>query len=49
MTSRGLKENDFKLIGKLIAKALKNKDNKDILKEVSNNVIELTNKYPINQ
>ena len=49
MTSRGLKENDFKLIGKLIAKALKNKDNKDILKEISNNVIELTNKYPINQ
>ena len=49
MTSRGLKENDFKLIGKLIAKALKNKDNKNILKEVSNNVIELTNKYPINQ
>ena len=49
MTSRGLKENEFKLIGKLISKALKNKDNAKTLKEVTKEVIELTNKYPINQ
>lgn len=49
MTSRGLKEKEFIEIGKLIAKALKNYDNKSILKDVSKEVIALTKKYPINQ
>lgn len=47
MTTRGLKEEDFILIGKIISKALKNKDNKDILKELDKQVLELTAKYPI--
>lgn len=47
MTTRGLKEKDFILIGKIISKALKNKDNKDILKELDKQVLELTAKYPI--
>src|SRR5699024_6408352 len=34
MTSRGLKEEDFEHIGKIIAKALKNHDNETILKEL---------------
>lgn len=47
MTTRGLKEEDFKLIGKLISKALKNKDDEKILDEVRNSVSELTKKYPL--
>ena len=47
MTTRGLKEEDFILIGHIIAKALKNKDNIDILKELDREVINLTKKYPI--
>lgn len=47
MTTRGLKEEDFILIGKIISKALKNKDNKDILTELDKQVLELTAKYPI--
>lgn len=47
MTTRGLKENDFIEIGEIIAKALKNKDNENILKELDKQVLELTAKYPI--
>lgn len=47
MTSRGLKEEDFIEIAKIIAKALKNKDNKKILKELSKEVLEITKKYPL--
>ncbi|MBE6147953.1 MAG: serine hydroxymethyltransferase [Firmicutes bacterium] len=47
MTTRGLKEEDFKQIGKIIAKALKNKDDENILKELTNEVLELTAKYPL--
>ena len=47
MTSRGLKEEDFIAIAKIIAKALKNKDNKKILKELSKEVLEITKKYPL--
>jgi len=47
MTTRGLKENDFILIGQIISKALKNRDNEEILKELNKQVLELTAKYPI--
>ena len=47
MTSRGLKEEDFKLIGQIIAKALKNKDNEEVLNELRGQVRELTDKYPM--
>ena len=47
MTSRGLKEEDFKLIGQIIAKALKNKDSEEVLNELRKQVRELTDKYPM--
>ena len=47
MTTRGLKEKDFYHIGKIISKALKNKDDKKVLKELSKEVLELTHKYPL--
>lgn len=47
MTSRGLKEEDFKQIGQIIAKALKNKDNEEVLNELRKQVKELTDKYPM--
>ncbi len=47
MTTRGLKEKEFIQIGHIIAKALKNKDNMDIMKELEQEVLALTNKFPI--
>lgn len=47
MTTRGLKEDDFRKIGKIIATALKNHDNEEILKELDNEVLDITSKYPL--
>ena len=47
MTTRGLKEKDFIKIGLFISKALKNKDNENVLKSIKKEVIELTNKFPL--
>ena len=47
MTTRGLKEADFATIGHIIARALKNKDNEDVLKGLQKEVITITKKYPI--
>ena len=47
MTTRGLKEEEFIKIGHIIAKALKYKDNEEILKELDEEVLGLTSKYPI--
>ena len=47
MTTRGLKEEEFKQIGKIISKALKNATNENILEELSKEVIELTSKFPL--
>lgn len=47
MTTRGLKEEDFIQIGKIISSALKNRDNKEILEELDKKVLDLTAKYPI--
>lgn len=47
MTTRGLKEEEFKEIGKIIASTLKNIDNEEILKENKNKVLEITSKFPL--
>jgi len=47
MTTRGLKENDFYEVGKIIASTLKNVDNEEVLKENRNKVLEITSKYPL--
>lgn len=47
MTTRGLKEEEFVSIGHIIAKALRNKDDDTILKELQKEVLTITKKYPI--
>lgn len=47
MTTRGLNEDDFRQIARLIDKALTNKENEEKLKEVENEVLNLTKKYPL--
>lgn len=47
MTTRGLKEKEFAEIGHIIARALKNKDDQNVLKELKKEVLDLTSKYPI--
>jgi len=47
MTTRGLNEKDFELIGEIIYNVLSNKDDKKVLKEEKKRVLELTKKYPI--
>ena len=47
MTSRGLKENDFEKIGRIIVKALKNSNDEKILKELETEVLDLTSKFPL--
>lgn len=47
MTTRGLKEDDFRKIGTIIAEALKNHDNEEILKELDKEVLDITSKYPL--
>ena len=48
MTTRGLKEEDFREIGKIISTALKNPISGDIQDELKNRVLEITKKYPLN-
>ena len=45
MTTRGFKEKEFEEVGHIIAKALKNKDDKEILKELKKEGIDLTNRF----
>ena len=47
MTTRGLKEKEFKLIGETIYNSLSNVDDKKIQKECREKVLELTKKFPI--
>ena len=47
MTTRGLKEKEFKLIAEIIYKSLSNFDNKEIQDECMEKVLELTKKFPI--
>ena len=45
MTTRGFREEEFIKVGEFIAKALKNKDNLEVLEEIKNEVIKLTDKF----
>ena len=47
MTTRGLKEKEFKLIAEIIYKSLSNVDNKEIQDECMEKVLDLTKKFPI--
>ena len=47
MTTRGFKEDDFIKVANIISKCLKNKDDKNTLKELKKQVLELTSRYPI--
>ena len=47
MTTRGFTKKDFIEVGNIISKCLKNKDNKEIIKELKKQVLDLTSKYPI--
>ena len=47
MTTRGLLENDFIKIGKIIAKTLKNYNDENVIKEMKNEVLKITKKYPL--
>lgn len=47
MTTRGFKEKEFEIIGNLIVKALKNKDDSALLEKLKQEVITLTNNYPL--
>ena len=47
MTTRGFKEDEFRQVGEIIAKALKNPNNKELLDNLSEQVLELTSKYPL--
>jgi len=47
MTSRGLKEEDFTEIGEIIAKALKNSTDEEMLKKLKGRVLKITKKYPL--
>ena len=49
MTTRGLNEKEFITIGHLIAKVLKNPDNKEILDNVKQEVTKLTDKFKVRE
>ena len=47
MTSRGLKEDDFQEIGRIIATALKNPKDDKVLEKLTKDVLKITDKYPL--
>ena len=47
MTTRGFKEDEFIKLANIIYKALSNVENEELLKELDNEVLELTKKFPI--
>lgn len=47
MTTRGLKEEDFREIADIIIKVLRNPDDKKLLKECKNEALAITKKYPL--
>lgn len=47
MTTRGFKESEFIKVGQIISRALKNRNDENILQELKKEVLELTSKYPI--
>ena len=47
MTTRGLNEDEFRQIGKIIASALENRDNEEVLNNLKEEVLKLTSLHPI--
>ena len=47
MTTRGFKEKEFIEVARIIDKALKNKDNTNVLSDLKEEVIKLTSKFPL--
>ncbi len=47
MTTRGLKEDDFRTIAEFVDRVISNYDNKTLLNDVKNEVKEFTSKYPL--
>jgi len=47
VTTRGLKESDMEVLGKIIADAIKNHDNESVLDELAKKSLELCAKYPL--
>jgi len=47
MTTRGFQEEQFREVGKLISKALKNHEHEEILTEVKEAVMKLTKRFPL--
>ena len=47
MTTRGFKENEFIQVANIISEALKNKNDKNIMKGLKERVSILTNSYPL--
>ena len=48
MTTRGLKEDDFIKIANIIDVCLKNINNEKIQRELQQEVLKITSKYPLN-
>ncbi len=48
MTTRGLNEEDFRLITQSIVEVLRNKDNEKVLNSNKSKILELTKKHPLN-
>ena len=47
MTTRGFKEEEFKIVAEIIYNVLKNPNDEKLLKEEEKRVLELTHKYPL--
>jgi len=47
LTTRGIKEDDMKLIGQFIVAVLKNIDKQDVLDNIKKQIGELIAKYPL--
>ncbi|HEX9664486.1 MAG TPA: serine hydroxymethyltransferase [Patescibacteria group bacterium] len=47
LTTRGFREDDFKIVGQLLGKTIKERNNQTALNEVRATVKELTDKYPL--
>lgn len=47
ITTRGFSEKDVSLVGELIIRALKNKDDESKLADIKNDVINLTSRFPV--
>ena len=47
VTTRGMKENEMKVIGKAIANVIDNYEDKKVLNKVKSDILELTKEFPL--